>query len=174
MTRFGYVMTTYFVVLAIGTLSLVSVTPRLIWNATASTAVGLYAVQPDRHPAVGDLVVVRPPKSLSKFLAEGGYLPRGVPLLKQVAAVAGDTVCRSDATITIDHTIVAVAHEHDRWGHPLPAWDGCRALGPGELFLLNRHPDSLDSRYFGAIPVHAVLGRAHPLFLIPTNHGANP
>ncbi|MTJ82860.1 MAG: S26 family signal peptidase [Telmatospirillum sp.] len=163
MTRFGYVMTTYFSVLAIGGLSLVSMTPRLIWNATASTPVGLYAVQPDRHPAVGDLLAVRPPERLAAFLAAGGYLPRGVPLLKQVAAVAGEIVCRTGITITIDGITVATAHERDHLGRPLPAWSGCHTLQRGELFLLNRHPDSLDGRYFGSIPASTVLGRARPL-----------
>jgi conjugative transfer signal peptidase TraF len=163
MTRFGYVMTTYFSVLAIGGLSLVSVTPRLIWNATASTPVGLYAVRPVRRPAVGDLLAVRPPEPLAGFLAKGGYLPRGVPLLKQVAAVAGDTVCRNGLTITIDGVAVATAHDRDHLGRPLPSWSGCRSLGAGELFLLNRHPDSLDGRYFGPVPASVVLGRARPL-----------
>ena len=36
MTRFGYVMTTYFSVLAIGGLAFVHVSPKLIWNASAS------------------------------------------------------------------------------------------------------------------------------------------
>lgn len=174
MTRFGYVITTYFSVLAIGGLSLVSVTPRLIWNATASTPVGLYTVQPIHHPAVGDLVAIRPPESLAGSLAEGGYLPRGVPLLKQVAAVPRQTVCRTGASVSIDGVIVATAHERDHLGRPLPTWSGCRTLGTGELFLLNRHPDSLDGRYFGPLPASSLLGRAVPLFLVPTTHGENP
>lgn len=174
MTRFGYVMTTYFSVLLFGVLAFVHPAPKLIWNATASTPVGLYIVQPDHHPAIGDLVVVRPPEPLAKFLAEGGYLPRGVPLLKQAAAVAGDTVCRSGATIIIDGIVVAIAHGRDHLGRPLPAWNGCRTLGTGELFLLNRHPDSLDGRYFGPLPASAALGRARPLFLVPSTHGAIP
>ncbi|HIC80059.1 MAG TPA: S26 family signal peptidase, partial [Kiloniellaceae bacterium] len=33
-----------------------------------------------------------------------------------------------------------------------------------ELFLLNpSHPDSLDGRYFGALPANAVIGRAVPI-----------
>jgi conjugative transfer signal peptidase TraF len=174
MTRFGHVMTTYFSVLLFGGLAFAHPAPKLIWNATASTPVGLYVVRPDRHPTIGDLVVIRPPEPLAKFLAEGGYLPRGLPLLKQIAADAGDTVCRSGATVTIDGIAVATAHERDHLGRPLPAWSGCRTLGTGELFLLNRHPDSLDGRYFGPIPASAVLGRAHPLFLVPSTHGANP
>ena len=40
MTRFGYVMTTYLMTLAIGIFSLFHHTPRLMWNASASTPVG--------------------------------------------------------------------------------------------------------------------------------------
>jgi len=164
MTRFGYVMTTYVAVLVVGGLSLVSVTPRLIWNATASTPVGLYAVQPIHRPAVGDLVALRPPEPLAAFLATGSYLPRGVPLLKQVAALPGQTVCRTGTTVTIDGIPVATTHERDHLGRPLPVWSGCRTLGAGDLFLLNRHPDSLDGRYLGPIAARTILGGAQPLF----------
>jgi len=164
MSRFGYVLTTSVAVLGVGGLSLVSATPRLIWNATASTPVGLYAVQPVHRLAVGDLVALRPPKPLAGILADGGYLPRGVPLLKQVAALPGQTVCRTGAIVTIDGIDVATAHERDHLGRPLPVWSGCRPLGTEELFLLNRHPDSLDGRYLGPIPARAILGGAQPLF----------
>jgi len=33
MTRFGYVMTTYFAVMLIGGLSFIHIAPKLIWNA---------------------------------------------------------------------------------------------------------------------------------------------
>ena len=35
-------------------------------------------------------------------MAARGYVPRGVPLLKPVAAVAGARVCRSGLAVTID------------------------------------------------------------------------
>ena len=40
MTRFGYVMTTSFAVLAVGVLSFLPVAPKLIWNASASVPLG--------------------------------------------------------------------------------------------------------------------------------------
>src|SRR5437899_1984067 len=40
MTRFGYVMVTYFAMLAAGALAFIHPAPRLIWNATASTPTG--------------------------------------------------------------------------------------------------------------------------------------
>ena len=60
--------------------------PWLVWNASASVPIGLYAVAAIAEVQAGDLVVVRPPEPLARFLDDGGYLPRGVPLLKHVAA----------------------------------------------------------------------------------------
>jgi len=52
----------------------------------------------------------------------------------------------------------------DREGRPLPAWQGCRPLAPGEVFLLMANiPASFDGRYFGPIPRAAIIGRLVPL-----------
>ena len=164
MTRFGYVMTTYFSVLAIGGLAFVHVSPKLIWNASASAPIGLYAVASDDDLAVGDLVVVDPPESLATYLAERGYLPEGVPLLKHVAALPGQRVCRDGAAVAVDDIPLAQAQPSDRFGRDLPVWQGCHFVAKTELFLLNpSHPDSLDGRYFGALPADAVIGRAVPI-----------
>ena len=63
--------------------------PRVIWNASASAPIGLYRIHPDRDPPTGALVAMAPPEQLSRWLAARGYLPEGVPLLKHVAAKAG-------------------------------------------------------------------------------------
>ena len=44
--------------------------PRLLWNATASAPIGLYAVQPVARPKVGDLLVVRPDPALARWIVE--------------------------------------------------------------------------------------------------------
>ena len=95
MTRFGYVMTTYFAMLGIGALAFFHPAPRLIWNATASTPTGLYALRPVGQLHALELVVVRPPEPIASYLADGGFLPKGVPLLKHVMALPGQTVCRA-------------------------------------------------------------------------------
>lgn len=165
MTRRGYVFTTTAAVSLLGILSVVSFTPKLIWNASASTPVGLYAIEPERSPEVTDLVAVRAPEPLASFLAEGGYLPRGVPLMKRIAALPGQRVCRSGLAITVDRVPMGEALERDRRGRPLPIWQGCRVVADGELFLMNwQVRDSLDGRYFGPLPASAVIGRAIPLY----------
>lgn len=137
--------------------------PRLIWNASASAPVGLYRVDAARRPALGDLVVIAPPDRVARFLAERHYLPLGVPLMKHVAALPGQTVCRSGAVVSIDGRKAAVAQARDRLFRPLPVWQGCRRVGRGELFLLNPTDASLDGRYFGVVPDTGLIGRARPL-----------
>src|SRR5690606_23795810 len=100
------------------------------------------------------------------WLSARGYLPEGVPLLKHIAAKAGQRVCRIGDAVSVDARRVAIARARDGQGRPLPVWQGCRTLRPGELLLLNpAHPDSLDGRYFGPLPASAVIGRATPLWL---------
>ncbi|MCK1323561.1 S26 family signal peptidase [Bradyrhizobium sp. 156] len=165
MTRFGYAITTTAAVSLLGVLSAVSFAPKLIWNASASTPIGLYAIEPERAPEVTDLVAVRAPEPLASFLAEGGYLPRGVPLMKRIAALPGQRVCRTGVAITIDAVPMGEALEHDRRGNLLPIWQGCRVVAEGELFLMNwQVRDSLDGRYLGPLPASAVIGRAIPLY----------
>jgi type IV secretory pathway protease TraF len=114
---------------------------------------------------LGDLVVVRPPVRLAAFLDRGGYLPVSVPLLKRIAALPGQCVCRTGGIVSIDGRNVARALKKDRRGRPLPIWSGCFVLDRGSVFLLNRNrPDSLDGRYFGALPSSAVVARAIPVW----------
>ena len=68
-----------------------------------------FIVRPASELRVNDLMVVRPPEDVAAFLAEGGYLPRGVPLLKRVLALRGQTVCRIGRTITVDSIAVGEA-----------------------------------------------------------------
>lgn len=134
---------------------------KLVWNASASVPIGLYAIRPIERLEVGELVLARPSEPLAAFLADGGYVPLGVPLLKRIAALPGQTVCREERTVTVDGFTLAVARERDRMGRPLPHWNGCRMLVDGEVFLLNRdEPSSLDGRYFGPLPASSIVGRA--------------
>ena len=104
MTRLAYVISTSFVVLAIAGRSSVSTTPTLIWNASASAPVGLYTVRTAADLGVTDLVAVDAPEPLASFLKEREYLPRGVPLMKRIAALPGQTVCRIGRNVSVDTT----------------------------------------------------------------------
>ena len=95
---------------------------------------------------------------------DNSYLPRGVPLLKRIFALSGQIVCRIGTQINVDGIAAAPARERDGRGRPLPSWQGCRIVGNDEVFLMNwDEPDSFDGRYFGPLPITAVVAHAVPL-----------
>ncbi len=166
MTRFGYVMATYGAVLSVSVTALLHPVPKLIWNASASVPIGLYAVHPADRLRTGELLVVTPPEPLATFLDERRYLPEGIPLLKHVAALPGQTVCRTGNTISIDGRDVGFALDRDHLDRSLPVWQGCRVISAGEVFLMNRQSvASLDGRYFGPLPITTIVGRADPIWI---------
>lgn len=134
--------------------------PKLVWNASASAPIGLYVLQSADPLHKQDLVAIMPTLAQENFLAARHYLVNGALLLKHVAALGGQHVCRKEAQILIDWVSVAQVQQRDRLGRMLPAWRDCRRLKEGEIFLLNAVPDSLDSRYFGPFNKGAILGRA--------------
>lgn len=165
MTRFGYVMVTYFAVLGVAVAAVIPTPTKFVWNVTASAPIGLYAIEPADQLTAPELVAVLPPEPLATFMVERGYIGRGVPLLKRVAALPGQRVCRNRRVITVDGVEMGEALERDRLGRALPVWRGCRVIAPGELFLMNVHVrDSLDGRYFGPVPANTVIGRALPIW----------
>ncbi len=152
-------------IMAVATTGKPGETPRFVWNVSASAPTGLYRVLPARDLTVATLVVAYPPEPLATWLADGGYLPIGVPLIKPVLALAGQTVCRIGLNITIDGRERGAARERDHSGRPLPVWQGCREIGAGEVFLMNPDvPTSLDGRYFASIPIATIAGLAKPLW----------
>lgn len=139
--------------------------PLFIWNVSSSAPVGLYAVRPIGKLTVTNLVVARPLEPLADWLAARGYLARGVPLIKRVAGLPGQKVCREGFSVSVDGIAMAEARERDHAGRSLPVWRGCFVLRPGEVFLLNwEEPASLDGRYFRAFPIERLIGRAAPLW----------
>ncbi len=165
MTRFGYVMVTYFSVMGVAVASFVPTSLRFMWNASASAPIGLYEIEPAGDLDVDDMVAVMPPKPLADFMVERGYIGRGVPLLKRVMALPGQEVCRIGRGITVDGAPLDNALDRDRIGRVLPVWQGCRRVASGELFLMNPDVrDSFDGRYFGPLPARTVIGKATPLY----------
>src|SRR6516162_9346455 len=141
--------------------------PRLLWNTSASVPIGLYGIEPIGKLTVTNLVVASPPEPLATSFAERGYLPLGVPLIKRILALPGQSVCRSALLITVDGKAVGSALAQDSRGRALPVWQGCRLIARDEVFLMNRdEAASLDGRYFGPIPVTAIVGRALPLWVL--------
>lgn len=152
---------------------IVPVAHYVVWNVTPSVPTGLYAIRGGSGLQVGERVAVDPPPELKRLLADRNYLPTGVPLLKRVAAVSGQRVCRHGHRIAIDGRPVGHARARDRFGRPLPRWSGCRTLRRGDLFVMSPDaPASFDGRYFGVLPMAAVIGRATPVWTDESGTGA--
>lgn len=136
----------------------------VVWNASESVPIGLYRIADVDALEVPGLVAVRPPEQLESFLDSNGYLPRGALLLKRLAGLPGQTVCRAGAAVTVDGIAFGDALASDRFGRQLPVWRGCRRIAQHDIFLMNFEvSDSLDGRYFGPLPRSAIVGRAIPI-----------
>jgi conjugative transfer signal peptidase TraF len=138
--------------------------PRLVWNASASAPVGLYVVSPGAWVEPGDMVIARVPERFRRLAAERGYLPMNVPLVKRVAAYAGDEVCALGPQIFVNGRPITVRRAADREGRRMPAWSGCIRLHGRQLFLLMDNPASFDGRYFGPTEDTDVIGKARLLW----------
>lgn len=134
------------------------------WNRTESAPTGLYWLNDD-HYSYGDWVIVSAKSADAKWVQARGYIGRDWAIIKRVSGLPGDVVCRDGNLVSIDGAFVGAAKECDRSGRALPVWSGCVRLTADEVFLLNRHPDSLDGRYFGPTKKANLLGRAHKVGL---------
>lgn len=149
---------------------------HLMLNRTASMPVGFYRRLPvDRAPARGDIVLVCAPETLARFAVSHGYLPPGdcaahtAPLLKHVAAVAGDVVdLRPDAVavngvLLVNSATRALDSNGRTLSHLRP---GRYVLRAGELWLWTSSPIGWDSRYYGPLPVRNVQAFAVPFAVL--------
>lgn len=115
-----------------------------------------YLRQPGGAVESGAMVALPQPPIARRYLGALG-MPDEVLLIKRVAAVGGDQVCRVGAVVRTPDRVVPVL-DQDRRGMDLPGWTGCRRLAPDELFLLGDTPGSFDSRYFGPVRTRDLEG----------------
>jgi conjugative transfer signal peptidase TraF len=139
--------------------------PLLLWNASASSPPGLYRVGLPGRVGRGDMVVAWAPAPARKLAAERRYLPFEVPLVKPVAAIAGDRVCARGTHLFVNGRSVAARRAADPSGRLLPWWTGCVRLGRGDVLLLSRNvPAAYDGRYFGITRRSEIVGKARLLW----------
>ncbi|MBX3562649.1 MAG: S26 family signal peptidase [Sphingomonas sp.] len=153
------------VLTAVGATLLWPPRPQLLWNASASSPIGLYRVRPADSVRPGEMVVAWPPDEARRLGAARHYLPSNVPLVKRVAAAAGDRVCAAGEAVFVNGRLETLRRAHDPSGRPMPWWTGCEDLGSGDLFLLTPGvPEAFDGRYFGVTRRELVVGRARLLW----------
>lgn len=145
-------------------------------NVSESVPVGLYAVHPGVASRRGMLAVACLPEGLGGEAMTRGYLQHGdcpggaEPVLKPVAAAAGDTVDVTAAGVSVNGVLaVPPALAQDSHGHATASVPPGRYPVPdGAVWLLSAHsPWSWDSRYWGPVPATVVRGEAWPLLVLP-------
>ena len=146
-------------------------------NTTSSMPVGVWRVT--LLPADlrrGEVVTVcLPDGDVARLAAERGYVPAGScpdgrePLIKPVAAVAGDLVRVTRAGVSVNGIDVdgTAPLDRDTAGRPLQAFPaGAQQVQPGQVWLLAGFSrNSFDSRYYGPVPVGSVQSVAHPVWV---------
>ncbi|MDB5402709.1 MAG: traF [Rhodopila sp.] len=147
-------------------------------NDTTSMPRGLWQVSGVAAPLRrGQIVTVCLPDTASSRVAVArGYLDAGTcsggyePLVKPIAAVAGDLVTVTPQGVNVDGRLVdnTAQRVRDSAGRPLrPFPPGVYPVMPGQVWLLSGHDGrSFDSRYFGPVPVTNVRGLARPLWVL--------
>ncbi|AMK19625.1 MULTISPECIES: S26 family signal peptidase [Sphingobium] len=153
-----------FVIGALGLTITLPPAPRLVWNASASAPIGLYSVTPGAWVEPGEMVIARVPPRYRQLAAIRRYVPLNVPLVKRVAAYAGDEVCALGQEIFVNGRWIAERRTADAEGRPMPMWSGCTILRGRQLFLLMDNPASFDGRYFGPTEGQDVVGKARLLW----------
>ncbi|WP_317629348.1 S26 family signal peptidase [Sphingomonas nostoxanthinifaciens] len=138
--------------------------PRLVWNASASAPIGLYAVDPGARFRPGDMVIAWTPAPFRALAADRRYIPSNVPLVKRVAAGPGDEICALGTQVFVNGRPSAHRRSVDDHGRSMPLWSGCQRLRDGQSLLLNDHPGSFDGRYFGPTNDADVIGKARRLW----------
>jgi type IV secretory pathway protease TraF len=111
------------------------------------------------------MAIAWPPPTARRLAAARHYLPANVPVVKRVAAAAGDRVCANGVRIRVNGRVAAVRRRADLSGRPLPRWTRCAKLGARQVLLLGTAgPDSFDGRYFGLTEQAAIVGKAHMIW----------
>jgi conjugative transfer signal peptidase TraF len=117
----------------------------------------------------GDIAEACLPAAIAAYAREhellwAGDCPNGeAPVLKIVAAVAGDEVVVTAAGIRVNDRLFPMSAARST-GDRMRVPKGSYRVLAGRVWLLGWHPRSWDSRYYGPIPVSALRGRVTPTF----------
>jgi conjugative transfer signal peptidase TraF len=125
---------------------------RLTINVTASMPRGLYWLSPGA-PVRRDTVVSLEVPANARALADRISMPATMRLLKRIVALPGDRVCTNDHRYVVGGELVSVIASRDSAGRPLAPFPFCGIVSPGFAFVAARGESSLDSRYFGPVPI---------------------
>jgi conjugative transfer signal peptidase TraF len=141
-------------------------------NFTPSMPLGLWRVAaPPARPLRGMIVILCiDDAAIAAMALQRGYIGPGScatgvePLLKPIAAVAGDIVGVTATGITINGEPLpnTAPLSHDHAGRDLPAQPtGQHEVATDKVWTLSGHtPLSFDSRYYGEVATRSIIGTA--------------
>ena len=125
----------------------------IVLNVTGSMPDWVYQLG---HGEKGSMIAFCPPIS-HPSIGHGSCPDGSMPLIKTVVGVAGDRVSATNAGIEINGQPVPNSKplDLDTQGSALPHLRGFFRLKEGEIWTAGEHPNSFDSRYFGAVKVRS-------------------
>jgi conjugative transfer signal peptidase TraF len=146
-------------------------------NFTSSMPLGIYRIDHAAPSAMqrGMLVAVCAPVGAAEQGRRRGYLATGTcsgdsePLLKTVAAVAGDTVTIAADGVSVNGHLLRNSKSLavDSSGRPMTRWPtGRYRISRGSVWLYANDERSWDSRYWGPVPSRNVLASVAPVVVI--------
>lgn len=137
-------------------------------NVSRSLPVGLWRLDNEAKPRVGDYVVFFLPvdNPLYPLVCERAYFAVNMPLLKKLVAGPGDRI-EVGEVVYINGIPVpnGVVRTKDMEGRPIGPADSTTLLD-GHFWAMSDYNDmSFDSRYFGAVPLSVIRAVARPVFV---------
>lgn len=136
-------------------------------NVTPSLPVGIWRILPRDPLKRGDYVTFS-----AKWDTIGisrGYHKRDTPFLKKIAGVSGDVISRdAEGHYSVNGETLenVVFRKQDGSGRAAPdKFKYPYTLQDGQYFLISNHLSGWDSRYFGPVPLHCIMGRAEPVLV---------
>jgi conjugative transfer signal peptidase TraF len=136
----------------------------IVVNTSPSMPSGVYWISRDAPLERGSVVLFAPPDGVRELIYGRGWLPEGMPLLKTIGGLAGDTYCVRNGRFVIAGADIGPVFPYDSQGFPVPQIVGCRRVGADEFLPVASTLDrSFDGRYFGAVSQRFVLGIGHAL-----------
>jgi conjugative transfer signal peptidase TraF len=142
----------------------------LVINTTESLPTGLWRTTNEPVKVErGAIVLVTPPDNAAvRLFKKWGYAHHAT-WLKPIAAIPGDTVDLGDYGIQVNGRDLANSAQlvRDGAGRLLPRYPaGHYIVAPGTVWLVSDYNHlSLDSRYFGPVPIANLIKPAHPVWI---------
>ena len=136
---------------------------RVTLNVTTSMPAGLYWLRPGARVERGTVVMFACPPAMHSIVAARHYLPAtfsSSSASSRSPATASASTATGTSSATSRSSSIAT---HDHLGRPLGPFLFCGIVPAGAVFVAAHGDSSLDSRYFGPVPISG-LTPAVPLW----------